>query len=170
MRPTHRRLPAFAFALAVTACPLAALAAGNPLATPDQLSLEREAVRLMAAPEVPAAEADARRALAALPFAATPEGAATLDASVHEVTFAGVEDSLDRDGGHPRAFWVWNPAHRWFGQSTPRAKVLMPNADNVFRVLPVDAASRYRLTLTPTGPEPTQLSLQLLPGLPGEAD
>ncbi len=170
MRQPARRLPALLALLLATTASAPVAAAGNPLATRDQLRLEREAARLLATPEVRAAEADVRRAFAALPFAATAEGAATLDASAHEVAFAGVEDSLDRDGAHPRTFWVWSPAHRWFGLATPRAKVLMPNADNVFRILPVDAASRYRLTLTRTGPEPTQLSLQLLPSLPGEAD
>ena len=169
-QPAHRLPTLLALALAATAGPLTAPAAGNPLATPDQLQLEREAIRLMATPEVLAAEADVRRAFAALPFAATAEGRATLAASAREVAFAGVEDSLDRDGAHPRVFGVWSPAHRWFGLATPRAKVLMPNADNVFRIVPVDGASRYRLTLTPTGPEPTQLSLQLLPSLPGEVD
>ena len=44
----------------------------------------------------------------------------------------------------------------------------MPNVDNVFRIIPVDGVSRYTITARPSGPIPTQFSLQLLPALPAE--
>jgi hypothetical protein len=40
--------------------------------------------------------------------------------------------------------------------------------DNVFRIFPVDNHHHYRLTARLAGPAPTQVSLQVLPALPGE--
>jgi hypothetical protein len=104
------------------------------------------------------------------PYAATKEGKATRLAAAQEVLFAGVVDTIDRDPTRPRVYWLWSPAHRWHGSQVPASKVLMPNVDNVFRIIPVDHASHYRITASPAGPTPTQFSVQLLPALPAEAN
>jgi len=44
----------------------------------------------------------------------------------------------------------------------------MPNVDNVFRIFPVDNLHHYRLTAHLAGSAPTQVSIQVLPALPGE--
>ncbi len=86
------------------------------------------------------------------------------------MVFAAVQDSIDRDPTNPRLYWVWASPHRWHGSAVPASKVLMPNVDNVFRIMPVQAGAHYRITAAPTGPIPTQFSIQLLPALPAEAD
>ena len=106
--------------------------------------------------------------LAASPFYQTLEGAATLPGGVREIVFAGVVDTINRDPSHPRLEWLWSPAHAWFGVATPTSKVLMPNVDNVFRIIPVDGVSHYRITARPLGRFPPSFSLQLLPSLPAE--
>jgi hypothetical protein len=159
----------FAFAVSLCAAPACA-APANPLANPDQLELEARALRLRASQPVQAQTAFITSRFGAQPYAATPEGRATLAGAVAEIVFSGAVGAVDRDPARPKVEWLWTPAHDWFGMHVPTAKVLMPNVDNVFRLIPVDGTSHYRITATPTGPLPTQVSLQLLPGLPGEAN
>jgi hypothetical protein len=140
----------------------------SPLATADQIVLEKQAVRILASKPVQDEVGFVTATLGANPFAQTPEGAATLSGAVREIVFAGVVDTINRDPSHPRMEWLWSPAHQWFGVATPASKVLMPNVDNVFRILPVDGVSHYRITARPSGPIPIQFSLQLLPSLPAE--
>jgi len=143
-------------------------AEGNPLARPDQIALEQKAVRIFASRPVQAEIPFVTQTFAANPFGQTPEGKATLRDAVDEVVFAGVVDTIDRDPTRPHIEWLWSPAHAWYGINVPVSKVLMPNVDNVFRILPVDNLSRYRITAHPAGPVPTQFSVQLLPSLPAE--
>jgi len=141
----------------------------NPLATPDQIALDRQALAVFHDKQVQDGIGYVARTFATDPYAKTPEGRATLPAAAHEVAFAAVEDTINRDPTRPRLQWVWSPAHDWFGIAVPVSKVLMPNVDNVFRIMPVDDVSHYRITAAPAGPIPTQFSIQLLPALPAES-
>jgi hypothetical protein len=154
--------------LAFGAVASSAMGQTSPLATADQIALEKQALRILASKPVQDEAAFVTSTLAANPFHQTPEGAATLPAAVREIMFAGVVDTINRDPRRPRLQWLWSPAHRWFGFATPTSKVLMPNVDNVFRIIPVDGVSHYRIVARPVGPAPTQFSLQLLPSLPAE--
>ena len=147
----------------------AAAAQSNPLATPDQRALDKQALRVLASAPVQAARAKLTHLFAADPNAATPEGRATLPAAIDEILFASVQDSINRDPARPRLQWVWAPAHAWFGAEVPVSKVLMPNVDNVFRIVPVTSDAHYRIAASPAGKVPTQFSIQLLPALPAEA-
>jgi hypothetical protein len=144
-------------------------ATANPLANQDQRALEAAALHLLASKPVQAQIGYAASSFGAQPYAATPEGRATLPAAAAEIGFSGAVGAVNQDPARPKVEWLWTPAHDWFGLHVPTAKVLMPNVDNVFRLIPVDAVSHYRITAAPTGPLPTQVTLQLLPGLPGEA-
>jgi hypothetical protein len=157
--------------LALTASlTLTALAAEaqSPLATADQRALDQQSLRLLASQPVKAEAALAAQSFAADPYARTLEGKGILERAVDEVTYAGVVDAINRDPARSRLQWVWAPAHTWSGIAVPTSKVLMPNVDNVFRIFPVDNLHHYRLTAHLAGPAPTQVSLQLLPALPGE--
>jgi len=144
--------------------------AENPLATSEQIALDKLAADVFADPAVQTATGSVAKSLAADPYAQTAEGQATLPAAAREIAFAAVQDSINREPTRPVVQWLWSPAHSWFGVNVPASKVLMPNVDNVFRVIPVDARSHYRITATPAGPIPTQFSIQLLPSLPAEAN
>src|ERR1700679_2615394 len=132
--------------------------AQNPLATPEQIALDKLAFDVFSDPAVQGEISSVEKILAADPYAQTGEGRATLPAAAREIAFAAVQDSINRDATHPVAQWLWAPPHKWFGIDVPASKVLMPNVDNVFRVIPVDAQSHYRITATPAGPIPTQFS------------
>jgi hypothetical protein len=156
----------------LVSCVLAApaFAAPNPLATPDQTALDQQALRVFASPDVQAQLGFVTTTFSTDPYAKTKEGQATLPKAATEVVFAAVQDTIDRDPTHPQLQWLWTSAHRWHGVTIPASKVLMPNVDNVFRIVPVDAASHYRITAVPSGPIPVQFSIQLLPTLPAEAN
>jgi hypothetical protein len=141
----------------------------NPLATPEQIALDRLAVSVFAEPSVQSQLDFATRSFSTDPYTNTGEGKATLPAAAREVVFAAVVDTINRDAARPVIQWLWSPEHNWFGTNVPTSKVLMPNVDNVFRIMPVDGVSHYRITATPQGPIPTQFSIQLLSALPAEA-
>jgi hypothetical protein len=162
-----RDAAALLFSLAAAA---PAWAQPSPLPTPDQLALDSQSLRVFASPAVQAQIGAVTRAFATDPYAQTREGQATLPHAAREVVFAAVQDSIDRDPTNPRLYWVWASPHRWHGIDVPASKVLMPNVDNVFRIMPVQAGTTYRITATPTGPIPAQFSIQLLPALPAETD
>ena len=143
-------------------------AAQSPLVTEQQAALDRKALRVFANPQVQDEIASVARVLSSDPYGATPEGKRNLPAAAREIVFAAVLDTINREPARPRLQWVWAPPHHWFGVSVPSSKVLMPNVDNVFRIVPVNALSHYRITAAPAGPLPTQFSVQLLPALPGE--
>jgi hypothetical protein len=160
----------FLFALMVSLTLTAALAAAaqSPLATTDQRALDRQSLRVLASQPVQAEAALVAQSFAADPYARAPEGQSLLQHAVDEVVYAAVVDAMNRDPAHSRLQWLWAPAHTWSGITVPASKVLMPNPDNVFRIFPVDNLHHYRLTAHLAGPAPTQVSLQLLPALPGE--
>ena len=158
---------------ALLACSLTGLspngAHANPLATPDQIALDKQALAVFRSKTVQDDIDSVSRMFATDPYAKTSEGRATLQGAAREVAFAAVVDTINRDASRPRLEWLWSPAHEWFGNAIPASKVLMPNVDNVFRILPVDNVSHYRITAVPEGRIPTQFSIQLLPALPAEA-
>jgi len=139
----------------------------NPLATPEQIALDKLAVGVFAEPSVQSQLDFVAHNFATDPYTDTAEGKATLPAAAREVAFAAVVDAINRDPLRPSIQWLWSPAHAWFGVSVPASKVLMPNVDNVFRIMPVDGVSHYRIAATPAGPIPTQFSIQLLPACRG---
>jgi len=165
----ERKGRAAAAALLTVLFPAAAWAAG-PLDTEAQRRLDDKALAVRSSPALVEEAAAAARILGADPWAATAEGRAALPGVIDEVAFSAAVGVVDRDPARPEAFWVWAPAHTWHGVSVPAAKVLMPNADNVFRIVPVDGRSRYRIDAVPSGPRPVQFTVQLLPGLPGEGN
>ncbi len=149
---------------------LPSLTGENPLGTPDQIALDKQAIEVLASVPVQSTLDAVLHDFNTDPYGATKEGRATILAAAREVLFAGVVDTIDRDAARPRLYWLWSPAHQWHGNAVPASKVLMPNVDNVFRIIPVDHVSHYRISAAPAGPIPTQFSVQLLPALPGEAD
>jgi hypothetical protein len=142
--------------------------AQSPLDTAEQRELDEQSLRVLSSSQVQAEVDFVTRTFSTDAYAQTEEGKRILKHAVDEVVYAGVVDSINRDPARPRLQWLWAPAHTASGIAIPASKVLMPNVDNVFRIFPVDNRHHYRLTAHPTGPVPTQFSLQLLPALPGE--
>jgi Protein of unknown function (DUF1214) len=149
--------------LGTTGLGSAAEAQSNPLATLDQKQFEERALRILASPVVQRQRNVIEGAFLRDPWAQTTEGKATLASSVNEVLFSGVVGELNGDPSHPKVQWVWAPGHSWFGLKVPGAKYIMPNVDNVFRVIPVDNVSHYEIRANPgSGKIPTQWTVQLI--------
>src|SRR5580692_154514 len=150
-------------ALAIAGVAPVAEAQNNPLATPDQRAFEEQALRILGSQVVQQQRTVIEKAFSEDPWYGTPEGRATLASSVDEVLFSGVVGVLNADPSHPKVQWVWAPGHSWFGLKVPGAKFLMPNVDNVFRIIPVNSVAHYEITAQPSGGNiPTQWTVQLI--------
>src|ERR1700735_5602574 len=80
--------------------------AQNPLATQEQIALDKLSVEVFADPAVQDGVAFVTKSLAADPYAQTGDGRATLSAAAREIAFAAVQDSINRDPTHPVAQWL----------------------------------------------------------------
>ena len=122
------------------------LVAGNPLATADQRDLERLAIRIYNTPELAAARA--RTALLWLSrcgFRPTEEAMASFDEAVAEFVFHCALNAANSDAGRPRILKVEGEPHHWFGMDVPGARRGGNNADNAYRIMPVDGHGRFEL-------------------------
>jgi hypothetical protein len=118
----------------------------NPLATADQRDLEALAIRLFETPELAAARA--RTALLWLGrLAHRPSGEAmrSFDDAVAEFVFHCCLNAANSDAGNPRVLKVEGEPHRWFGMDVPGARRGGNNADNAYRIIPVDGAGRFEI-------------------------
>jgi hypothetical protein len=144
------RSAAAALAAAALAALLAphALAAGEPvLATPAQVDAEQTALRLLADPQVKAAEAKARAELAATPRGRTPDGAARIEEAVAQWTASVIFKVLAQHRAEPAILWATDDTPRsWLGHTLPGVGTSGDNPDNVYRIAYIDGAGRYEIT------------------------
>jgi hypothetical protein len=148
---------------------LAADLPANPLATTSQRDFEERALKVLASPALQEQKKAVEQALQAQAGPQSAEALAGLPKAVDEVVFSGVVAALNADSNNPQVQWLWAPSHSWFGLNVPDAKYLTPNADNVFRLIPVDGVSRFEVGARPTGPNPPrQFTVQLVSAIPGD--
>lgn len=124
--------------------------APGPLATADELRSERLAERLVATPQVQAAAATVeqqwRAKLTAKLGALTPRTNASLAPAIRELAFAYAQKAADGDPARPMVSWIESPPHRWFGTCVPGGRYAGDNPDTVYRIVPIDGVSTYRVT------------------------
>jgi hypothetical protein len=112
---------------------------------PDQLAIERDAVRLFAHPVVQAAVEAKRAAFEAHPLAATPAGRATIPLNLEEMAFSAVVSVAAMDVGRAAPFWTLNLPHGRDGLRVPGTRHGVDNPDNVYRVIAVDDVNSFRI-------------------------
>lgn len=112
---------------------------------PEQLALERDAVRLFQHPEVQAAVAAKRQAFEAHPLAQTPAGRATIDINLEEMAFSAVVSVVAMDVSRSMPFWTLNLPHERDGLKVPGTRHGVDNPDNVYRVIAVDDVNSFRI-------------------------
>lgn len=140
----------------------AAAAAASPLATDDQLALERLALGVAASPQLRAAREQARALLLADGSAATLDGAAGLDRALDQWLMGQVAATINNDPSRPKLFWsVDNTPRAWHGVIFPGAAVAIDNPDNVNRVGPLDGRWSYVLEGQFGKPAPAQTSINI---------
>jgi hypothetical protein len=138
------------------------------LGTPEQREVETEAIEIFNSPAVKAQIAASKQLFLASPVAATAESKASVDRAVREFAFAAVLDAVNGDPAHPKIVWGFAAPRKWLGHSVPGSRWGIDNPDNVYRFAPIDAASRYELTIHPTSPGPVQFSFIVYDSFVGE--
>jgi hypothetical protein len=137
------------------------------LATADQLSTERLALRVYGMPRVAEAIREADALFRSDPTALTRDGAATLEQVVRDVTFCAVTYAVSADPARPRILWTQTPPHSWHGFSVPGARYNLENPDNVYRLIQIDGSHRYRIAGCRYGAGPAQFLFELIDSAPG---
>ncbi|MFC3174960.1 hypothetical protein ACFOD9_11940 [Novosphingobium bradum] len=122
----------------------------------EQLQLEREALRVLAAPAMQAAMAAAAARMRESWQAQTPDGAARLDDAVRGYALAAIENTILDDPARPRIMWIITQPHQWHGQAWPGSMWGGHNPDNFSRDIMIDDVSTYEISGRRTGPGPAQ--------------
>lgn len=125
------------------------LSATNPIATADQIAMERLAIALMEEPGIRAATAEAAQRFRILAGHDFPQQARDeLDTLMIEWAFHYVLLAINSDPNHPRVLGsFFGPPHRWFGLDVPgcRGPGTAENPDNHYTVIPIDPQARFAL-------------------------
>lgn len=134
----------------------------NILATPEQLALERLALRVFEHPELRGARERARALLLADPTARTTDGANGLDRALDQWVMGQIAATINSDPSRPQLLWaVDNTPRAWFGHIFPGAAVAIDNPDNVNRVGPLHGDYQYRLEGRFGNPATAQTSISV---------
>jgi hypothetical protein len=124
-------------------------ALSSTLATNDELVVGRLATRLLGAPEVQA-EAEAIAGLWASALEAkigvlSDQDRATLGPAVQELAYAYAQKVANGDPARPKVSWIEAPPHAWSGERFPGGRYAADNPDTIYRIMPVDGLSTYRV-------------------------
>ena len=142
----------------------------SPVGTPEQIAAETLALKLMQSPEVMQQRQENEKFLREEPAAAKPDGKRTLQRAADEMAYAvAVVVAGNRDPDHPAAIWTFTAPHTWYGKKIPGSGAGFDNPDNAYRVILVDGASKYDITLRPRGPLPKMFSLYLYDSIIGDS-
>jgi len=114
----------------------------NPIATPEQHDVERQALRLLQHPllQRTRTEVRARWLQAAAPSA---EMRACFDAAFEEVMFGAAVWSLNQDPQRPKVVTITRLRHQLGDLDVPGSRWGIDNPDSVYRVIPIDGTDRY---------------------------
>lgn len=146
-----------------------AVAADNSvLATADQRLVEARALKVVATPEVKEQIEASTRAFENLPFATDPEAQRTLRPAVEELAFATALDAADSNSERPKVVWGFTAPRSWLGHAVPGSRWGIDNPDNVYRIIPVDGASKYEIHVRTHAPGPIQYSFLVYDSFVGE--
>ena len=131
------------------------------LATPDQDLVETRALKVLRSAAFQEQVERTRARYAADEAASVPGGQRMLDRAVEELAWAAALIGVNADPTHPAVAWVYNAPHALNGRAVPGSRWGIDNPDNVYRIAPVDGASRYEVFVRRHGPAPVQFSYML---------
>jgi hypothetical protein len=155
-------------ALSMTLIGSVAAADNAILATSDQALVESRAIKVVASPEVRQQIEASVKEFSNLPLAADPEAARTLRPAVGELAFATALDAVDSDPERPKVVWGFTAPRTWLGHTVPGSRWGIDNPDNVYRIIPVDGASKYEISVRSSAPGPIQYSFLVYDSFVGE--
>lgn len=140
----------------------------NPVLAPDQLRVERDAIRIFAMPDVQAACRELADHFAGDKNSAHPEMKARIQQAAASAVFGSVLVAVNEDPCDPAVCNWLLPAHSWMGLSVPDGRWGVDNPDNVYRKVPVDARSSYRVIGRYRAGRPIDISFSILSEFFGE--
>jgi hypothetical protein len=116
----------------------------NPIATPEQHEHERRALALYQRPEIQQTREEVRKHWldAAKPSA---DMRRCFDAAFDEVMFGACVWSMNTDADRPRVITISRLPHRLGDLPIPGSRWGIDNPDSIYRVIPIDGASRYAI-------------------------
>lgn len=137
-------------------------------ATLKQKELEALALRLADAPKVRQARETARQIFLTHPYAATADGAASVEDAARQHFYGALQLATNTDPHHPEISVVCLYRHQIDGQEYPSAlHGGLENPDNIYRIIPISSDSRYELKGVRHRPAPAQVSYELMDSIPG---
>jgi hypothetical protein len=132
-----------------------------PLATPDQIEVERRALRLLE-------RSDVQKACARVAdhwiskLQPNAEHRACFEAEYAQAAFCGLMNTVNADPERPRIHAFGRLEHELDGLRVPATKSGHPNPDYIYRFMPVDGTSRYVIRGQLPACPPTAFELSLL--------
>lgn len=117
----------------------------NPLATPAQLTAEKNATDIVATPQVQQAMQTLSLKWSALAGNVSQEQMAYLQEAVNEAAFS-VALTVQSDPNYPQIVSTEAAPHSWFGTSVPGSRILFDNPDTVYLSQSIDPAASYVIT------------------------
>ena len=145
------------------------LAADEPTtAAATQKELEALALRLSEAPAIQQARVEARQIFLRHPYAQTRDGKLSLEDAAHQHFYGALQLVTNNDPSHPEISVVCLYEHARDGQRFPSAlHGGLENPDNIYRLIPISADSRYELRGVRHNPAPSQVTYELMDSIPG---
>src|SRR5271156_4363433 len=134
-----------------------ALSAVNSEATKEQRDLEALAIRLYETPLVQQAKHEAAAYWLNKPVPVSPEALSTLDDAVADFAFHCVLEAANSDANYPKVLRVECEPHVWFGMNVPGSRRGGNNADNSYRIIPVDARGHFEIVGKRTAVPPSDV-------------
>ncbi len=134
----------------------------NAIATPQQFAAERDVAAMWETDVVKRARATVGYSFAMAHGIDVPEDEReTFDAAMDEYVTNYLFKAAASDGAHPRFVRDFMPAYAWDGRQVHGARMGGDNPDNIYQLAGITHGGRYRVTGTPTGKPPAQISLTL---------
>src|SRR3546814_562623 len=134
----------------------------NPLATPAQITAEKEALRIEALPEMQAVREKLRQMMLADPGAQSIDGREALDRVLDQWVRCNILMQLTMEQKEPALIWIAdNTPRSWFGHVFPGDVIAGDNPDNSNRVSYIDGDSSYVLVGRYGKPKSGQFSLNV---------
>lgn len=134
----------------------------NPIATADQFAAEGEVSRMWEMPVVKQARQQAATMWRLAFGTDIPPEATGLDEAVDEYVTNYLFKATACDPDAPRIARGFMPAYSWQGRQVPGARMGGDNPDNCYRFIGIGHGRRYRLTVTPVGTPPSDVTFTLV--------
>lgn len=115
----------------------------NPLATPDQLTAEKNAMQIVQTAAVQEAKAQLMQKWLAVAGDVSAEQMALLQEAVDEIAFQSAVAVQNNDPNYPKMMSILLDAHHWYGMDVPGSRSVFDNPDTIYDQIPIDPAMHY---------------------------